>query len=148
MDLIKVRKAHLEKLFISIKENNSEHYELSEFIDCPLAEENGVVTMTEKCSGGEVSLRQVADELYSHSVPYVFFDDGKGEYDDYWEYYNPDVNESPKTANYSCSQTGYIFEEHNLEELIDLPVDEFKQAVIEFFKNPFKDYPSLESLED
>lgn len=148
MDLIKVRKAHLEKVFNHIRENKTDYYELSEVMDYPFEEKDGVVSITQDCSEWAISFREMADELMAHSVPYVFFDDGKGEYDDYWEYYNPDVNESPKTANYSCSQTGYIFEEHNLEELIDLPVDEFKQAVIEFFKNPFKDYPSLESLED
>ena len=148
MDLIKVKKTHLDALIERLKqEGNWEESELEFYLDCPSKEENGVITFNPELEK-DVYLREVADEFFYHKIPYVHFDGGQGVYDDYWEYYNPSVEAEPRTANYSNEHTDYIFKKWNLDELKELPAEQFKQAVISFFENPFKDYPKLEDLED
>lgn len=148
MDLIKVRKAHLLKLIEKLRaEDNWDAYELADLLEYPTAEKDGVITINPELAK-DIFLREAADAFCYYKIPYVHFDCGEGEYDDYWEYYNPTVSEEPKTANYSNEHNDYIFKKWNLKELEHLPAEEFKQAVINHFENPFSEYPSLEELED
>ena len=111
-------------------------------------ESEDVVWINEGFKDPEMSLLWLTEELQFFKLPYEYFYDGGNECDDYWEFHNPAVDSKPKSANCAKDDTGYILKTWDLNEMKDLPAPQFKEAVLQFFENPFKDYPALEEISD
>lgn len=107
-----------------------------------------VVCFNENFQDPTANFLWMTEMLMDLKIPYEYYCDGGTEADDYWEYYNPQINSEPQTANYAKDMSGFIFKTWNLRDLQHLSGDAFKEAVIQFFNNPFTQYPALDEIVD
>lgn len=149
MDVLKVKKSHLMKVIEELKTQGEGNYAhvLENLFDIDHVEDRGVLEFNgdHTC---DVSFVDEVGILTLNKVPYAYFCDGDAEFDDFWEYYNPAVSEDSKVVSCSKADDEYILKEWRVKEWSDLPAEEFKQKVMNYFINPFSEYPELSELED
>ena len=133
--------------------STAERRELDECIKEYLHEDwanDEVVEFNEDPDGyDEVILRDLLNIFFEREMPYVYFSDGDDSqgYDAYYEYYNKDVSKTPTKAYQLYEQNGYAIAQDFLLKHQDEDAETFKQSIIKAISDPFKDYPSLDSVE-
>lgn len=96
----------------------------------------------------EITLAGLRNIFLEYKMPYVYYSDGNDHdmRDAYYEYYNKDVSERPTKAYYLYSENGFGVSHLFLANHQDEDAETFKQSVIDAITDPFKAYPSLDSL--
>lgn len=151
-DMLKMRTVDFKRLQNSLLEGNSDlssySHSFEELLDyLPKQwESKPVIFFNEDFEYGDMSLSWLADVLLSFEMPYEYFFDGDIEAEDVWEFYNPSVSKETKSAIFSKDMSQYLLTKDFLESINHLPMDEFKQAIQDFFNNPFAEYPALDQI--